>query len=354
MFTPINGIAVAANQLVDAAGNPVQLHGVNRMSTEYACILNQGYGIFDGPSTFADNDTMLDIMAQKWNINALRVPVNEDCWLGSKDGLNPAFTGPTYADAITQWVTQITGKGMVAILDLHWAAPKGVAATGQQPMANADNSPRFWALAANAFMNNGNVIFDLFNEPYLDRDTTLVPPTDAWDFWRDGCQLHVHDDAQNPTAAVYQAAGMQQLVDAVRNTGATNPIMLGGLAYCQDLSGLVAHLPNDPANQLIASFHPYPGNPCKYDDSACLGGKINAVLASIPVVAGEFGRDDCTTDGLADLMGFLDANGVSYLAWVWTVTNDVCGNGKYDLIQDYLTFNPTVTGGAIQAHYLAL
>lgn len=352
MFTPISGIGVAGNQLVDGAGNPVQLHGVNRMSTEYACI--QGFGIFNGPSMAADNNDMLIIMAQSWNINAVRVPVNEDCWLGNKGGLNLAFTGVKYVDAITQWINQITDKGMVAILDLHWAAPNGIAATGQQPMANADNSPLFWELAANAFMDNRNVIFDLFNEPYLDRDTTLVAPANAWNFWRDGCQLHVHDDAQTPTAAVYQAAGMQQLVDAVRNTGATNPIMLGGLTYCQDLSDMVAHLPNDPANQLIASFHPYPGNPCKYDDSACLGGRINGVLASMPVVAGEFGRDDCTIDGLADLMGFLDASGVSYLAWVLTVTDNVCGNRKYDLIQNYLTFNPTVTGGAIQAHYLAL
>ena len=103
--------------------------------------MSQARGIFNGPSTAADNNDMLTIMAQNWNINAVRVPVNEDCWLGKKSGLNLAFTGVKYVDAITQWINQITGKGMVAILDLHWAAPNGIAATGQQPMANADNSP---------------------------------------------------------------------------------------------------------------------------------------------------------------------------------------------------------------------
>src|SRR2546429_292137 len=39
---------VSGNELVDASGNQVVLHGMNRSGTEYACV--QGNGIFDGPS----------------------------------------------------------------------------------------------------------------------------------------------------------------------------------------------------------------------------------------------------------------------------------------------------------------
>ena len=42
---------VSGVQVVDAGGGPVQLDGVNRSGTEYACA--QGWGIFDGPSDAA-------------------------------------------------------------------------------------------------------------------------------------------------------------------------------------------------------------------------------------------------------------------------------------------------------------
>ena len=42
---------VSGGQVVDAGGAPVQLDGVNRSGTEYACA--QGWGIFDGPSDTA-------------------------------------------------------------------------------------------------------------------------------------------------------------------------------------------------------------------------------------------------------------------------------------------------------------
>ena len=39
---------VSGNKLVDASGNQVMLHGVDRSGAEYACV--QGNGIFDGPN----------------------------------------------------------------------------------------------------------------------------------------------------------------------------------------------------------------------------------------------------------------------------------------------------------------
>jgi hypothetical protein len=64
---------------------------------------------------------------------------------------------------------------------------------------------------------------------------------------------------------------MQGLVDAVRSTGATNPIMLGGLRYADRLDGMLDHLPSDRLGQLIAASHPYPGNNCGLDTPACWG-----------------------------------------------------------------------------------
>src|SRR5690348_1487953 len=68
-------LRVSGNQIVDGTGQPVRLFGVNRSGTEYACI--QGNGIFDGP-----NDDASLAAIRTWKANAVRVPMNEDCWLG--------------------------------------------------------------------------------------------------------------------------------------------------------------------------------------------------------------------------------------------------------------------------------
>ncbi len=345
--SPHGGIRVSGNKLVDMEGRPVHIAGVNRMGTEYACI--GGRGIFEGPDTSAGNGQTLSAMLT-WDINAVRVPLNEDCWLGSKPGLDPAFTGSKYRAAIGEWVHAITGKGMVAIVDLHWAAPNGVTADGQQPMANRDNSPEFWRQVAGTFKDNPGVMFDLFNEPYIDRDP--IGRRQPWAIWRDGGTLTVHNSMQ-PTRTTFQAAGMQELVDAVRSTGATNPIMLGGLTYAQDLSQLVDFLPRDPAGQLVASFHPYPGRPCAWTDESCLAEQLDAVMPAMPLVSGELGREDCTTTDVETILGFLDNHegGSGYLAWVWTKTESPCGHDNWGLIRDYFPGTPTTTGAAFQRHF---
>jgi hypothetical protein len=68
-------VAVSGNHLVDSSGAVVQLRGVNRSGTQYAC--SEGWGIFDGPSDNASLDAML-----AWHVNAVRVSLNDACWLG--------------------------------------------------------------------------------------------------------------------------------------------------------------------------------------------------------------------------------------------------------------------------------
>ena len=75
-------------------------------------------------------------------------------------------------------------------------------------------------------------------------------------------------------------------------------------------------------------------------------------MTAMPLVAGEFGRDDCTTTGIEDFLDFMDVHGGSYLGWTWTVVPEkTCGQDKYDLISDY-GGTPTSTGAAVKAHYL--
>src|SRR5262249_12532992 len=161
------------------------------------------------------------------------VPLNEDCWLAI-NGANAAFAGANYQGAIADYVARLVAHDLAPILELHWSAPGTMPATGENPMPDRDHSVEFWRQVADRFRTDRHIFFDLFNDPYPDsnQDTTA-----GWTCWRDG----------GTCAGVgYAAAGMQELVDAVRGTGATNVILLGGLEYSNALTHWLDFKPHDP------------------------------------------------------------------------------------------------------------
>jgi endoglucanase len=111
-------LKVQGNHLVDPNGDIVRLRGVDRSGSEYACV--QGFGFFDGPVDAASIAAM-----KAWHINAVRVPLNEDCW-----GQDPSpsggivtqnqYTGQAYRNAIITYVNALNSAGLYVILDLHW------------------------------------------------------------------------------------------------------------------------------------------------------------------------------------------------------------------------------------------
>ena len=70
--------------------------------------------MFDGPN----DDNMIKTILS-WNANAVRVPMNEDCWLGI-NGVKPEFSGQNYRSSIGDFVKRINSHGLYVILDLHW------------------------------------------------------------------------------------------------------------------------------------------------------------------------------------------------------------------------------------------
>ena len=69
----LDGISVSGNKLVGGYGNTIHLHGINRSGTEYLAFK---VGNFDGP-----NDAQSIAAMTTWNVNVVRIPLNEDCWL---------------------------------------------------------------------------------------------------------------------------------------------------------------------------------------------------------------------------------------------------------------------------------
>src|SRR5438445_502366 len=104
-----------------------------------------------------------------WHINTVRVPLNEDCWLGI-NGTPDAFSGSNYRDAIVAYVGRLHAAGLYAIVDLHWSAQGTLPADGRtgqgRQMADRDHAPAFWRSVATTFRTDPAVVFHLFNEPH--------------------------------------------------------------------------------------------------------------------------------------------------------------------------------------------
>jgi endoglucanase len=331
-------LRVRGNRLIDGSGrgHVVALRGINRSGLEYACI--QGWGFFDSPHPNQIDDPAMISAMTSWNINVVRVPLNEDCWLGLHT--TKSRGGRPYRQIVARYVRALNAAHLYVILDLHLVGAGGSAsatATGQLPMADRAHAPAFWRSVARTFRSDHDLIFDLFNEPF----------GISWGCWRNGCRI----PATAGTPA-YQAAGMQTLVNAVRSTGATQPLLLGGISYAGDVSGWTAHVPHDPLHQLVVSEHNYGGlSPC---GSACQQAVLRAGQR-YPVVFGELGETDCAQGYIDPMMGFADRHGIGYLGWAWDATAPgswTCSGGP-SLITSY-DGSPTPYGVGLRDHLRSL
>ena len=297
------GLHVAWNQIWNGEGQVFRPTGVDRSGAEYPCV--GGWGIWDGP---VDRPAVAEIA--QWHANTVRIPLNEDCWLGI-NGVNPALSGAGYRQAIEQYVSLLNQANIAVVLDLHWNAPGTQQSKGQQPMADLDHAPSFWSSVAETFKGNSSVMFDLYNEPF----------TTSWACWRDGSTAA---GAGPCTDVPFAVAGMQTLVDAVRATGARNVILLGGLRWANNLTQWLAYEPTDPLHQVAASFHVYNWNECIAP--TCFDSQLQPVMERVPLVATEMGEGNFAPAGIVDcgqqtfvddVMNWLDLHGGGYLAWAW-------------------------------------
>jgi endoglucanase len=340
-------VSVAGNRLVDVNGSPVQLRGVNRSGTQYACI--EGWGFFDGPV----GATALSYI-KSWGANAVRVSLNETCWLGI-NGAPAAYSGSNYQSAIASYVNRLNAQGLRVILDLHWNGPGTTKAVDQLPMADRDHAPAFWQSVANAFKDNPSVLFDLYNEPYPDGNRNTAA---AWTCVRDGGTC---------PGVNFTAAGSQEMVNAIRGTGATNVIMIGGPQYAGAVDQWWTYRPTDPLNQLAASIHIYYNTPSDPEwapcyRQSCWENTMAPLAQKVPIIIGEVGELDCNVGLIngtslsptqASLLDWSDQHGISYLAWSWIANGGSNCSTEPSIITDY-NGTPTNYGKLIRDHLLSL
>lgn len=245
---------------------------------------------------------------KNWGSNVVRLATNQDFWLQTT----------TYATTIDQQVSWVTGLGMGIILDLHWNNG------GQQNMADR-NSITFWSQVATRYKSNPWVIFELYNEPH---DV-------SWSQWLNG-------------DATY--AGMQEMYNAVRAAGASNMVLVGGLNWAFDLSGVGAGYAVQGTHVAYAT-HPYDYAGKQVADWPAAFGYLTSTA---PVVMTEFGQY-CNTDTyVADLLTYAQTNQIHWTAWAWYVNgcsfpsiiadwNGTPISGVGVLVKSYLSGNAPAT-----------
>merc|ERR1712070_520580 len=113
----------------------------------------------------------------------------------------------------------------------HWTADGSTLATAQTAMPDKSHAIDFWVSVASAFANNPLALFELYNEPFPDNGDVTES---SW--------LCLQTGACSGVGEVdYAAVGMNDLVAAVRGTGATNVVLVSGLVWTNDLSGWLDH-----------------------------------------------------------------------------------------------------------------
>ena len=363
--TPVAfSIKVSGSHFVNGAGQTVRLVGVGGLGTESACIDGTGY-----TSTPLNDATVSAISA--WHANVVRIGLNEDCWLGLN--AQPAFGTPQgYRHAIMDFVQKLSQARIYAILSLQISAPDALVSTSQMSMPDA-HSIVFWSSVANAFKANPAVIFDVFSEPYSPDQLWANSPGVPWSCWlAGGCQVPVLTPSQSYTRTppMYVSVGLERLVWAIRWAGGKQPIMLAGLNFANDLSGVSSNAPFDflqPA-QLAMSFHTYQGESCV--TATCWNNTVAPLAKKMPVVAAEFGEAaycasptsaPTTSSGFdKSFMTWSDAHGTSYLASGWVVNGHApsCSgrpsqSSGFGLIND-LSGTPTSPDGQVLKDHLTV
>jgi len=257
-------ISVQGNRLIDASGNVLQLRGVSFSGFEYVAI--GGWSPTDPSGGQAGQPNGPRWSAVKaWHANTVRLTLNETSWLGltcvDTDGVTRnGDPGGNYRSAVATQVAQATAAGLYVILELHWAAPGNTCPMVQTQMANADHSIDFWISVANTFRTNSAVLFALYNEPFF---FGLSSPQDPWSALMNGGTLNYYPATSGThnyrnINTTWTSAGMQEMLDAVRATGATNVVLIGGIEFGNNMGNWLAHMPRDTLNQIAAAWHPYP------------------------------------------------------------------------------------------------
>ncbi len=285
-------LSVWGNHIVDGQGHIITLVGASRWALEFEC-----HG--DGHYSVADFAAM-----RAWGMNAVRLTLSSAYWLNLR-GLCPDYRA-TVAAAIAN--AEAAGLYVMPVLQLETPYPNSNEIFhGGSLYAMPDmNAVPFWRGLATQYANDPRVIFEIYSEPH---DV-------SWALWRNGGQVPIRNTS-------YGTPGMQALVSLVNGLAPNRLVVVGGLTYAFDLSGVSAGYAISGRN-IVYTTHPY-----DYSNKqpwAWPGAFLN-LAQRVPVIASEFGEFDRGAHYNQLVIRQFQGLRTGYFAWAWTA-----GNGTTDLL----------------------
>jgi endoglucanase len=273
-------------------GQPAMLRGVALPSLEWSKT---------GEFTQAALDHIVRL-----GVTIVRIPVNE-----------VSYGDPAYRRTVGTVVRYFRSHDIAVDIDLHFVQGKEGTKPDRKEMSDG-LSLQFWKTAAETYGNDSGVFFELYNEPQ-----SIDPGV-----WANGGML----------PAGYTAAGMQQMIDAVRSTGAKNVLIANGVNWGFDHS----QLPRLSDDNTIYGVHiyPYPGKTTENDWNTAFG----FLVGTQPVMISEFG-DDQNCDGSFDhaVIGYAEKKHIPWIAWAYYATD----NCKFPTLVTTWDGTPTAAGTVV-------
>jgi Cellulase (glycosyl hydrolase family 5) len=238
----------------------------------------------------------------------------------SQYGLDPEdpLYSRTYVQQVRSAVEDARSLGLTVIVSLQAEAPAGRTRVCPEPDAGAE---RAWQQLVPMFAGDPGVMFELFNEPSL-----LASPTN-WQLWQYGGPVAL------PDGSTCEAVGMQTLIDDIRTDGASNVIIVPGLAG----EGTLAGMPTltDPASpsspQLAYGIH----YPSLSGGSTVWDRKFGNAAASVPVLVTEWYANSfhlCSSSEpqrAAWLLAYLASKQIGMVGYAFDVPGTIVSGWSY-------------------------
>jgi uncharacterized protein (TIGR03437 family) len=176
--SPSGPFHVEGNQILNATGQPFLLKGTQLTEFHAETVAEDNHS---GITFGAHSPTSLSAIRLRFNMNTVRLPVNV---LES--------SAPGYFTELAKVVRRATDIDLLVVI------------AAREPGAGlpSQKSEEFWSHCASVFKDSPNVMFDLFSDPSGPGE---LHSDAGWNLWKNA---------------------MEQVVHAVRSTGAAQPIIL--------------------------------------------------------------------------------------------------------------------------------
>jgi len=302
-------LRVEGTRILNEKGEAIRLVGVNRAGLEWD----------------ANDEQILQSVnyaCDQWHCNVIRIPVSQDRWFGfAPEQQDNDITGEKYREIVDAIVEALTERNKYMILDMHWNNMNEWGKNIGQHFMPDLNTELFWKDAALRYKNHPTVLFNPYNEPH----------SVCWDIWKNGGIVIEGEKT-------YYTPGIQKIVDTIRNTGAKNIVVIGGLDWGFTLEEICDGYEIDDrgGSGIIYDTHIYPWKPLDWDKYT------GAVAAKYPILVGEFGHygDHVTPregkqalptdEWMKRIINWIDKNQFHFTAWDFHPTAGPCLIKNFD------------------------